>query len=55
MYINRYADRLLEENRELKRKIEQYESEDMIRQMRALCDKRVSAAAERENGNMTDG
>lgn len=48
MYINRYADRLLEENRELKRKIEQYESEDMIRQMRALCDKRVSAAAERE-------
>lgn len=48
MYLNRFADRLLDENRQLKRKIEMYESENNIQQMKELCEKQVRSAKERE-------
>lgn len=51
MYIGRYADKLLEENRQLKRKIEIYESDTALSELTDLCAKRVRAAADREKRN----
>ena len=51
MYIGRYTDKLLEENRQLKKKIATYESDTALAQMKALCDKRVQGAADREKRN----
>lgn len=51
MYIGRYTDKLLEENRQLKRKIEIYESDTVLSEMKDLCDRRVRAAADREKRN----
>ncbi len=51
MYIGRYTDKLLEENRQLKRKIAIYESDTALVQMKALCDRRIQGAAEREKRN----
>lgn len=48
MYYNRHTDRVLDENRQLKKQIELYESEDFIRQNEELCEKRIRAAQERE-------
>ena len=51
MYIGRYTDKLLEEKRQLKKKIATYESDTALAQMKALCDKRVQGAADREKRN----
>ena len=51
MYIGRYTDKLLEENRQLKRKVALYESDTALVQMKALCDRRIQGAAEREKRN----
>ena len=51
MYIGRYTDKLLEENRQLKKKIATYESDTALAQMKALCDKRVQGAADCEKRN----
>ena len=51
MYIGRYTDKLLEENRQLKKKIATHESDTALAQMKALCDKRVQGAADREKRN----
>lgn len=48
MYLNRFADRLLDENKQLKRTIEMYESENNILLMKKLCEKQVRSAQERE-------
>lgn len=51
MYYSPFADKLLAENRELKRKITLYESEDALANVKAQCDRRVRAASEREKMN----
>ena len=51
MYMGRYSDKLLEENRQLKRKIEIYESDTALSKMKDLCDKRIRAAVDREKRN----
>ena len=51
MYIGRYTDKLLEENRQLKKKVALYESDTALVQMKALCDRRIQGAAEREKRN----
>lgn len=48
MYYNRFTDKLVDENRKLKRQIEMYESEDYIHQNKELCEKRIRAARDRE-------
>ena len=51
MYIGRYTDKLLEENRQLKKKIAIYESDTAIAQMKELCDRRIQGASDREKRN----
>ena len=51
MYIGRYTDKLLEENRQLKKKIATYESDTALAQMKALCDRRIQGAVDREKRN----
>ena len=51
MYIGRYTDKLLEENRQLKKKIAIYESDTALAQMKALCDRRIQGALDREKRN----
>lgn len=51
MYTGRYTDKLLEENRQLKKKIATYESDTALSQMKALCDRRIQGAADREKRN----
>ena len=51
MYIGRYTDKLLEENRQLRKKIATYESDTAISQMKALCERRIQGAIDREKRN----
>lgn len=48
MYYNRFTDGLMEENKQLKRQIEFYESKDFIQKNKELCEKRLRHAQERE-------
>ena len=51
MYMRRYTDKLLEENQHLKKTIKIYESDAALAEMKALCDRRIQGAAEREKRN----
>ena len=51
MYINRYADQLLEKISGLERKIAMYEAEDAIAAMKEACDKRIHGIEAREQRN----
>lgn len=51
MYIGLYTDKLLEEIRLLKKKIETYESDTAIAEMKTLCERQTRAATEREKRN----
>ena len=51
MYYGSFADRISEENRQLKKKIEIYESGNAIAEIKSLCDRRVKGAVDREKKN----
>lgn len=48
MYYNRFTDKVLEENKLLKWKIEMYEADDAIRRINDICEKRLRTAQEHE-------
>ena len=51
MYTSRFTEQLMKENRQLKKQISTYESDNAIVQMKTACDLRVKGALEREKRN----